>query len=203
MNEANMNNDKTRDEMIAAAEEFQYEQKRQGYTFKWSRESAVSFALEQLAQANDRSAWVADKQPTNEGLYLVTTKWGNVQTESYRFGVGWRQDVQNRVIAWQPLPQPYSPKTSTGETETEGDRHASAYQSGWVAINSVEDLPKEDTQGFWKKRRLPISEAECLHYSPTFGDAYKQQLVKKYEAYMPIPPYSPNPSTGETETGEK
>lgn len=68
-------------------------------------------AEEYSANTPQKSAggWIicSEKQPNKDGYYLVTTSDGEIDVREYDYSKGWGWDGFERIIAWQPLPEPF------------------------------------------------------------------------------------------------
>jgi hypothetical protein len=58
--------------------------------------------------------WIlaSDELPEYEGRYLVTIRGGRVYLEYFDPELGGWLDIENEIIAWMPLPDPYKPEES-------------------------------------------------------------------------------------------
>jgi hypothetical protein len=55
------------------------------------------------------TSWIpcSEKQPNKDGYYLVTTSDEEIDVREYDYSKGWGWDGFERIIAWQPLPEPF------------------------------------------------------------------------------------------------
>ena len=53
--------------------------------------------------------WVSvdERLPNKDGYFLITTSDNEIDIREYLYSKGWGWDGFERVIAWQPLPEPY------------------------------------------------------------------------------------------------
>ena len=56
-----------------------------------------------------RGEWipVSERLPEKDGYFLITTSDNEIDIREYLYSKGWGWDGFERVIAWQPLPEPY------------------------------------------------------------------------------------------------
>lgn len=82
--------------------------------------------IERLSRDNDGWISVEDRLPEEKGMYLVTYHpcyWDDVNPEvevgidTFRGKTTWAKKKFQRVIAWQPLPDPYGPERSDNHDE--------------------------------------------------------------------------------------
>lgn len=62
--------------------------------------------------SDDNNGWIlcSDRLPKNDCYCLVTTSDMEIGIREYGYSKGFGWDGFERIIAWQPLPQPYQPK---------------------------------------------------------------------------------------------
>lgn len=94
------------------------------------------------------------------------------------------------AINWRMRNADINPTTREMALYRDGFRDGyDARESGWVAIKSEDDLPKEEGQYVWRYRSN--NAAYLQWWSPTvfnIADA-KKYAVDTYAAYLPIPEY--------------
>ena len=50
---------------------------------------------------------VSERLPEKDCYCLITTSDGEIDVREYGYSKGWGWDGFGRIIAWQPLPEPY------------------------------------------------------------------------------------------------
>ena len=67
--------------------------------------------VNQLAEEYN-NGWIpcSERLPKKDGYYLITTSDGEYDIREYGCSKGFGWDGFERVITWQPLPEPYQPK---------------------------------------------------------------------------------------------
>ncbi|WP_342756760.1 DUF551 domain-containing protein [Kineothrix sedimenti] len=87
----------------------------------WKREDAIEVVKEVAAEYNNGWISASERLPEGNGNYTVTEEVHSLRTDNrilqtravgeVEFVDGkWRRAKHLKIIAWQPLPQPYEPK---------------------------------------------------------------------------------------------
>lgn len=84
--------------------------------------------IERIIRKHMNDGWISveDRLPEEKGMYLVTYHpcyWDDVNPEvevgidTFRGKTTWAKKKFQRVIAWQPLPEPYRPERSKNDSK--------------------------------------------------------------------------------------
>lgn len=60
--------------------------------------------------------WIpcSERLPEKDDYYLITTSDGEIDVRKYDYGTRWGWNGFERIIAWQPLPEPYKKEVRYG-----------------------------------------------------------------------------------------
>ena len=73
-------------------------------------DDAIEIVKKEAEQYNNGWISCSERLPKNDCYCLVTTSDMEIGIREYGYSKGFGWDGFERIIAWQPLPQPYQPK---------------------------------------------------------------------------------------------